>query len=113
MPPSDLKAKTRIWIESEDSTFLGYGRIQLLESIHKEGSISKAARSMDMSYVKAWKLIDQMNSKAKVVITATGGKKGGGATVTKYGLSLIKSFNELNDRCEKFADREIKKLDWK
>ncbi len=51
----------RIWIAAETGTFLGYGRVILLERIQALGSISAAARSMQMSYRHAWKLVDSMN----------------------------------------------------
>lgn len=52
----------RIWIEVEDAKFPGPGRIELLEKIKAHGSISQAAKSMEMSYRKAWNLVDEMNA---------------------------------------------------
>jgi len=69
----------RIWIEGGDGTFLGYGRAELLERIERFGSISQAARSMNMSYRHAWELVDSINRQAKspLVETSVGGRKGG------------------------------------
>ncbi|MBU1639478.1 MAG: LysR family transcriptional regulator, partial [Proteobacteria bacterium] len=52
----------RVWLEGMDGTFIGYGRAMLLERIKEYGSISKAAKSMDMSYKHAWDLIKSMQN---------------------------------------------------
>ncbi len=84
----------RVWIKGAQGTFLGFGRVVLLERIREHGSISAAARSMKMSYRHAWKLVDSMNRQSRnpVVEMSTGGKGGGGATVTDAGNHAIESF---------------------
>jgi len=57
--------KGRVWIEGASGTFLGCGRVVLLERIAEFGSISKAAKSMDMSYRHAWELVDSINRQAR------------------------------------------------
>ena len=44
---------------------IGPGKIQLLENIHACGSISAAGRAMDMSYKRAWDLVDEINRDRK------------------------------------------------
>src|SRR3984885_10383473 len=60
---------------------IGPGKIQLLENIHACGSISAAGRAMDMSYKRAWDLVDEINRicRQAAVERQTGGKNGGGA----------------------------------
>jgi molybdate transport system regulatory protein len=67
---------------------------QDFKRIAKHGSITAAARSMDMSYRHAWKLVDSMNrqSRAPVVTKTTGGHGGGGSLVTPAGLQAIACF---------------------
>lgn len=86
--------KGRFWIESPQGTFLGIGRVLLLERIRDYGSISAAARSMQMSYRQAWELVNAMNqhSQQPLVQSATGGKGGGGASVTSTGEKAIELF---------------------
>ena len=48
-------------IDFDDDSRLGPGKIQLLESIAVCGSISAAGRAMDMSYKRAWDLVDEIN----------------------------------------------------
>ena len=87
----------RIWIDGPEGTFLGYGRIVLLERVREYGSITQAAKSMDMSYRHAWELVDSMNRQAPapLVTAATGGKGGGGARLTEDGERAIDLFWEL------------------
>ena len=66
---------------------IGPGKIQLLENIQACGSISAAGRAMDMSYKRAWDLVDEINRicKRAAVERQTGGKNGGGANLTSFG----------------------------
>jgi molybdate transport system regulatory protein len=65
---------------------IGPGKIQLLENIHTCGSISAAGRAMDMSYKRAWDLVDEINRICRhaAVERQTGGKNGGGALLTPF-----------------------------
>lgn len=100
--------KGRVWIEGKDGTFLGYGRVVLLERIKEYGSISVAARSMSMSYRHAWELVSSMNSQSRVLLveTATGGKGGGGARLTEAGEKAIEFYHGFNKRFKEFLNQE-------
>ena len=102
----------RIWIDGQEGTFFGHGRAVLLERIIDHGSITKAAKSMDMAYRHAWDLVDSMNRQASepFVEVATGGKGGGGARVTKAGERAIKMFWRFHKDLQAFLMREQKKL---
>lgn len=100
----------RVWVDSVEGTFLGFGRVELLERIKLYGSISKAAKSMNMSYRHAWDLVNSMNRQAKapLVETATGGKGGGGARLTDSGGKAVEFFRVLQRRFKTFLEHEIK-----
>jgi molybdate transport system regulatory protein len=102
----------RVWVDGPEGTFIGYGRVVLLERIMEHGSISKAAKSMEMAYRHAWDLVDSMNRQAKrpFIVLATGGKGGGGAQVTAAGKKAIKLFRQFHKDLEAFLKREEKKL---
>ena len=104
-----FKIKSRIWIEHDDKVLLGKGRISLLKAIEETGSLSKAAKSMNLSYKKAWHLVDSINraSKNPVTINSIGGKGGGGSELTDYGKSLISAFEAINKNCWEFLDDQI------
>ncbi len=102
----------RIWLDGPGETFLGYGRIVLLERIREHGSITKAAKSMEMSYRHAWELVDSMNRQAEnpLVESVTGGKGGGGARLTRAGDAAIVLFWKLQKDFDDFLRREEKIL---
>src|SRR6185312_7177495 len=79
----------RIDLDREDR--IGPGKIQLLENIRALGSISAAGRAMDMSYKRAWDLVDEINRicRRPAVERQTGGRNGGGAALTAFGVSLV------------------------
>ncbi|MBC3759651.1 LysR family transcriptional regulator [Hyunsoonleella sp. SJ7] len=107
------KIKSRIWIESDQNVLLGEGRVHLLKAIQETGSLSKAAKSLNISYKKAWQLLDSVNRAAKkpVTINSVGGKGGGGAELTDYGTSLVKAFDEINKNCWAFLDEQLSKIE--
>lgn len=107
-----FQIKSRIWLESKEGIFLGEGRIHLLNAIDKEGSLSKAAKSLNMSYKKAWNLIDAINKSAPepVVTKSTGGANGGGTLLTPYGKKKIEQFEAIKRRCWDFMEKEVKKI---
>ncbi|GAA0727819.1 winged helix-turn-helix domain-containing protein [Aquimarina litoralis] len=104
--------KSRIWIEGKEGVFLGEGRIKILKAIASEGSVSKAAKSLGMSYKKAWNLVDSINKNAStpVIKTNTGGSGGGGTEITEYGLKMILAFENINKNCWDFLDEQLKSL---
>ena len=108
----NYKIKSRIWIETKGNVLLGEGRVRLLKAIDETGSLSKAAKSLHISYKKAWTLIDSVNKSAKKPVTTSsiGGKGGGGATLTPYGKDLISAFEKINKDCWRFLDKQTAKL---
>lgn len=112
MRKSGYACRGRIWVDGEEGTFLGYGRVVLLERIREYGSITKAARSMDMSYRHAWELVDSMNRQARgpLVETATGGRGGGGTRLTEEGEKAIKLFWKFYSDFQDFLAEEERKL---
>lgn len=76
---------------------IGPGKIQLLENIGSHGSISAAGRAMHMSYKRAWDLVDEINRICKRTAVARweGGKGGGGAMLTPFGMSLVARYRKI------------------
>lgn len=109
----DFKIRSRIWVEANEQIFLGEGRVRLLKAIEENGSLSKAAKSLKMSYKKAWKLMDSVKQCANqpVIITSVGGKNGGGAKLTPYGKELIRVFDEINEGCWDYLDKQLHKIE--
>jgi molybdate transport system regulatory protein len=91
---------------------IGPGKIQLLEQIQSHGSISAAARAMNMSYKRAWDLVDEINRicRRAAVERQAGGKKGGGAVLTPFGLSLMARYRKIERSAERAARKELRAL---
>jgi molybdate transport system regulatory protein len=84
----------------------GPGKADLLERIAAEGSISKAAKSMEMSYSRAWQLVDAMNQafRQPLVESTAGGRKGGGAVLTRMGEEVLALFRRMEGKLKGEAD---------
>ena len=91
---------------------IGPGKIQLLENIHTCGSISAAGRAMEMSYKRAWDLVDEINRicRQAAVERQTGGKNGGGAVLTPFGISLVKRYRKIERDAASAARKELQAL---
>ncbi len=91
------KVQFRLRVSRGDLWAVGPGKVALLEAIALAGSISAAARNLDMSYRRAWNLVDELNrSLARPAIeTLPGGKDGGGARVTPTGHKLALLYREI------------------
>ncbi|MFH7326729.1 winged helix-turn-helix domain-containing protein [Desulfurivibrio sp. C05AmB] len=102
----------RVWIEHNGETYLGFGRVVLLEKIRELGSINRAAAAMGMSYKHAWDLVNAMNRHAAepLVISSRGGKGGGGARLTAAGAAAISAFKKLHAELSAFLAKQTAKL---
>ncbi len=102
-----MKIDGRFWLTKEGQSFLGAGRIELLERIDQTGSINAAAKEMKMSYKAAWERINGMNLLADqpLIDRLTGGKGGGGTKLTPYARELIATFHRFNELHRQFIDR--------
>jgi molybdate transport system regulatory protein len=89
---------------------LGPGKIKLLETIGKTGSITQAGRALGMSYRRAWLLVDDLNHSFReaVVIKKPGGVQGGGATLTAFGRDLIAKYRAIETKATAMAARQLR-----
>jgi molybdate transport system regulatory protein len=76
---------------------IGPGKIELLRKIREHRSISAAAREMNMSYRRAWLLVDDLNAvfRQPVVGKWMGGSSRGGATLTPTGQMLVETYEAV------------------
>ncbi len=80
---------------------LGPGKVELLKHIQSSGSILKAAKAMDMSYMRAWKLLKTMEScfKRPLVTKSRGGTGGGNAQLTTAGEKALALYEKMENEC--------------
>lgn len=90
----------------------GPGKAQLLRAIAQTGSISAAAKSMNMSYARAWSLIRDMNEtfECKLVETFAGGHRRGGASLTEEGEQVLELYDSIIAGAERTAAKGLSRL---
>ena len=88
---------------------IGPGKMALLEAIAATGSISAAAKSLGMSYRRAWVLVDETNRclARPAVATATGGEHGGGAELTDFGMAFLDAYRGLERETREGVERRL------
>ena len=96
----------KCWIEDEGKRFYGPGPNELLRRIQKEGSLSKAAAQMNMSYKKAWDIVQRLNEHTgePLVVLKKGGAHGGGAEVTVKGMEVMNEYEHFQQQLLELAE---------
>ena len=91
------KLLCKVWLECKGEPLLGKGGAQILEAIKEVKSISKAAKKVGMSYRYVWNYLAKIEKTMQepVVRTYKGGRKGGGAHLTKLGENLLKEYRRV------------------
>lgn len=102
-----MELASKLTLEMLGEPFLLDKRIELLYAIEQHGSILKAAKTVPMSYKSAWEAVNSMNnlSLTPIVKRETGGKDGGGTTITEYGKKLLKTYEVLKEEHAHFLER--------
>lgn len=98
--------RIRLRIDFDGERYIGHGRIELLELIGEHGSIARAARAMNMSYKRAWYLIDGFNGmfQEPLIERQHGGKGGGSARLTPFGATVVREYRAMEAKAlEVFA----------
>jgi molybdate transport system regulatory protein len=110
-----MKQMIRFRVDFTEACSLGPGKIELLESIQKTGSLRQAAQALGMSYRRAWLLLDGLNhSFSEPVSTASiGGQGGGGVTLTPFGLEIIRCYRAASLAIESAARQELQSISTK
>lgn len=98
----DQALKISLRIYCGDEIAMGPGKADLLDAIKAHGSISAAGRAMEMSYRRAWLLVDAMNRcwKEPLVATAPGVARGSGAQLTDLGEKVLAHYRNLQERLD-------------
>jgi molybdate transport system regulatory protein len=107
-----VQIKFNFWTEKDGKVQLSKWRVALLQAIAETGSISAAARQMDISYRRAWEKIrdSEENLGVKLIETQTGGTEGGGAWLTPEGERYVRLFQLLDRELEEVTHRRFMEL---
>ena len=114
VPEPSIRARLRVVCGNRDA--FGPGKAQLLEELSRTGSLNKASKALNMSYMKAWTLVKAMNEHfvEPLVSLSRGGIKGGGAELTETGQEVLRAYHQMRREVEAAAEgdqwRTIKSL---
>ena len=107
---ASTRLSIRIDLASGDR--IGPGKIALLEAIRSTGSISAGARSLGMSYRRAWLLVEEINGALRepAVTAETGGRSGGGAALTLVGERVVDLYRAIESQARTAAGGEFRAM---
>lgn len=94
-----MKLNYKLWLENDaGERVMGKGLLHLLTLIDKIGSINKAANELEMSYRAAWGKLNKAEKELgyDLITKKSGGKGGGGSTLTEQGRILLTKFKKLD-----------------
>ena len=105
----EIRTKINI-VNSRGESYMGPGVVRLLEGILEHRSISRAARAMNLSYVKALRLLNKLEYElgCKVLIRTRGGCNRGGADITAFGKDYIVEYRRMEHRIGEHGEEEFR-----
>jgi len=106
------RAGARLRIVLEPDIAIGPGKADILEGIEETGSIAAAGRRMNMSYKRAWLLVDTMNRcfETPLVETSRGGRAKGGAVLTRTGREVLERYRRMEALTARAIEGELEAL---
>jgi molybdate transport system regulatory protein len=107
-----VQVRSKVWLEAQGRPVLGPGRLELLQYIDRQGSISRAARLLKMTYRKAWGQIKAMEEQLDLALVEkqAGGPGGGGARLTPEARELLSKYFRLAQGIEEEVDRRFQEI---
>jgi molybdate transport system regulatory protein len=107
MPLAMIEVECHISIKKDGIMFLNPLKTQLLHEIKKNGSLSGAAKEMEISYQHVWTMIDEMNRTAPspLVLKQRGGANGGGTSISDYGERMLREYQIIQTEIKKVVDQ--------
>ncbi|HEX7777512.1 MAG TPA: LysR family transcriptional regulator [Parvibaculum sp.] len=106
------QAELTLRVDFGEQGALGPGKVRLMELVAEKGSISAAGRAMDMSYRRAWLLVESLNQAFREPLVAAkhGGKAGGGAELTPLGARVVGCYRDMERAAHEAASGHLKTL---
>lgn len=108
----DIKAEVKVVIKNGEKFLMGPGIFALLSEIGKNTSVSEAAKALNISYSKAWKMIREAEEGAQkpLVIRSTGGRGGGKASLTNDAIRILDCYEKTCRKISKAAEETAQKV---
>lgn len=111
MEQKSFRPVLTIRIFGEEKCF-GPGVATLLHRVRELHSLRAAALSIGMAYSKAWTILKnaQQSLGFKLLESTTGGRHGGGATLTPEGEKLLEVYDRYCSEVRTFAAQRFEEL---
>ena len=112
IPKRPAYARIKLTLHTQER-FFGAGICELLEKIQQTGSIQAASKEMEMSYTKAWKILNRAEKEMNrnLITRVNGGKNGGSSTLTEEGLQAVRDYREMEAKLSEEADELLRKYE--
>lgn len=100
----DLRAGITVKLFTDRKCF-GPGVAELLEHVEELHSLRAAAQAMAMAYSKAWSIVKNAEAglSVKLLHSTTGGRNGGGATLTPEGERILRAYRAYCASLERYG----------
>ena len=108
-PRPSVTARVKLTLHTGER-FFGPGICELLERIRNTGSIQAAAAEMEMSYTKAWRILNRAEKEMgfDLITRVSGGRNGGSSKLTDAGEKAVTDYRQMEARLAKFAESLLK-----
>jgi molybdate transport system regulatory protein len=105
-----MKVGYKVWIDNDGKAF-GEGPYQVLKGVEETGSLHQAAMQLNMSYRKAWLMIQKMEKRLgfPLLERKVGGMSGGGSHITPEGKKFMKSYEGFRQDVKNVIEDTFKK----
>ncbi len=107
-----LTPQFKLWLSAKGAEgIFGDGKWRLLATIQELGSLKSAARTLKMSYRKAWGDLRKAEKHlgVRLVTRQRGGCTGGGTELTDAGKKWLRGYTRLRADAEKAVVRGVEK----
>jgi molybdate transport system regulatory protein len=105
-----MRVRSKVWLEKDGRLCFGAGKAGILRAVEETGSLSEAARKLEMSYRHAWTSIRAAEERLgrPLLVRRRGGKEKGGASLTGYAKELLRRFEKVDRDVRAFAARRYR-----
>jgi molybdate transport system regulatory protein len=106
---SPLEIRSKIWIERGEAVVLSEWRVELLEAIDANGSLSRAAEALDVPYRTAWERVKATEAElgVRLLESESGGADGGGSRLTAEARDLCRRFRRVSGGIQEVVSRRF------
>lgn len=106
-----MDVRFKVWVEKKGEVVLSNGKLNILKTVDRLGSIHKAAEKFGMSYRHAWGMVQKIEKRSgiKMLETQIGGSEGGGAELTPEGKAFLRRYEAFAKGLDKLIEKKFRK----